>query len=638
MAPINRAVDDKAAKTLLGDTFKRQLKFDGTYSAVTFICSKTDDISLTEATDSLKLGARMAELDDQGGDIASRRANLTRELKDIKSTIKDFEQSMQQIEDDEEIWEGLEQKLATGRTVYAPSKRTSTLGSKRKSSSSSSPPPARKRRRRTIDSDEEQDENSETDENEGETEVELQDETISSEKQPLTEDEIESKLVELKAMYKDARREKSSLGGRVTELRKMLNVLDDEEDDLFTQKTAIAIDGRNTYSRTAIAQDFAAGIRELDQEAAEDEDPDSFDPSENVRDYDAVAASLPVFCVSSRAYQKLSGRMKKDNDVPGYSMLADTEIPQLQAHCKKLTEKGRQASCRRFLNSLKQLLGSLGLWASDDGTGVKLTATQKDGEKQFLTKKLKELEKALEKVVTEIMVDAADTIDDQLFAKFAPAVHAAATEALPRAQAWGAHKSDGGLYWSTYKATTRRSGVFAGAAGGARDFNADLSEPIYKQLGGAWEKSFQRRIPNILQSLKKSATNTLKQFHVAVEDRSRKSGHGLARIGMLGANLPTHSAAFGDICQEAVTKLNEGQRELSRQFTPVIAAAMEPVYDACNQETGKGQFVRMKTAMASYVGGKSNEMFQDASDQVQTSLKVCASLSSIFTGSHSMLT
>lgn len=41
VSPINRAVDDKAAKNLLGSTFRRQLKYDGTYSAVTFICSKT---------------------------------------------------------------------------------------------------------------------------------------------------------------------------------------------------------------------------------------------------------------------------------------------------------------------------------------------------------------------------------------------------------------------------------------------------------------------------------------------------------------------------------------------------------------------------------------------------------------------
>lgn len=53
VAPINRAVDDKAAKSLLGESFKRQLKMDGGFSAVTFICSKTDDISIQEAQDSL---------------------------------------------------------------------------------------------------------------------------------------------------------------------------------------------------------------------------------------------------------------------------------------------------------------------------------------------------------------------------------------------------------------------------------------------------------------------------------------------------------------------------------------------------------------------------------------------------------
>lgn len=41
VSPINRAVDDKAAKNLLGASFRRQLQFDGIYSAVTFICSKT---------------------------------------------------------------------------------------------------------------------------------------------------------------------------------------------------------------------------------------------------------------------------------------------------------------------------------------------------------------------------------------------------------------------------------------------------------------------------------------------------------------------------------------------------------------------------------------------------------------------
>jgi hypothetical protein len=45
VAPINRAVDDKEAKSLLGESLKRQLKYDGTYYRITFICSKSDDIS-----------------------------------------------------------------------------------------------------------------------------------------------------------------------------------------------------------------------------------------------------------------------------------------------------------------------------------------------------------------------------------------------------------------------------------------------------------------------------------------------------------------------------------------------------------------------------------------------------------------
>lgn len=59
VAPINRAVDDKAAKSLLGESFKRQLKMDGSFNSVTFICSKTDDISIEEAQTSLGLDEEM---------------------------------------------------------------------------------------------------------------------------------------------------------------------------------------------------------------------------------------------------------------------------------------------------------------------------------------------------------------------------------------------------------------------------------------------------------------------------------------------------------------------------------------------------------------------------------------------------
>ena len=85
MAPINRAVDDKAAKSLLGESFKRQLKFDGTYSRITFTCSKTDDIEITEAADSLGLEEEMTG-DWEKIDALSREQ---RELKRIMGELKE---------------------------------------------------------------------------------------------------------------------------------------------------------------------------------------------------------------------------------------------------------------------------------------------------------------------------------------------------------------------------------------------------------------------------------------------------------------------------------------------------------------------------------------------------------------------
>ncbi|KAK2056078.1 hypothetical protein LY76DRAFT_660553 [Colletotrichum caudatum] len=54
VAPINRAVDNKTAKDLMSDSMKRQIKLDGSYSALTIICSKTDVMDINSAIDSLR--------------------------------------------------------------------------------------------------------------------------------------------------------------------------------------------------------------------------------------------------------------------------------------------------------------------------------------------------------------------------------------------------------------------------------------------------------------------------------------------------------------------------------------------------------------------------------------------------------
>ena len=106
----------------------------------------------------------------------------------------------------------------------------------------------------------------------------------------------------------------------------------------------------------------------MDEEMADQAAEENFNPDIELRDYEQVARDLPVFCVSSRGYQKLQGRLQKDPNVPGFKTIEETEIPQLQAHCGKLIKKGRIANCKRFTNNLSLLLNSLALWASNDGT------------------------------------------------------------------------------------------------------------------------------------------------------------------------------------------------------------------------------------------------------------------------------
>ncbi|KAK5125406.1 hypothetical protein LTR85_000515 [Meristemomyces frigidus] len=554
----------------------------------------------------------MSQLEEELDEVKQNRRTVTRQINELTDQKKDCTAAVDQTEDDLEAWENSAEDLDDGQTVYAPKPK-----SKKRKRGFNATAASRKKRRSSLDSDDDDtdyiDSASEDDASEEEPD------SNEGDRNPLTREQVDNKLEELRQLKKEARRQGRDLEDRIRELRKQLSPLKDQEDAIDAKQNTLCIAGRNEYSRSAIQQDFASGIRELDQENAEEENPESFNPDEDIRDYDQVARDLPIFCVSSRAYQKLSGRLKKDNDVAGFETSEQTEIPQLQAHCKKLTENGRQASCRRFLNSLTQLLTSLGLFASDDGTGAKMTGQQRDAERSFLTRELKRLEKALEKAVSTTMEDVEATLGEQIFDKFAPAVRSAADSAIPTSAGWGAHKNDGGLYWATYKATVRRNGVYQGAAG-LRDFNSELSEPIYKQLASTWEKAFQRRLPHILQSFTKSGTGLLKHFHLAIADRCRKRGHGVARIGMLENQLQADQGIFGDLATAMIGHVNEGQRDINREFTPVIGQVMEPAYEHCTNEKGTGSFKRMKSHMAEHVSQNRVSMFENATKQVCKSI------------------
>ena len=133
----------------------------------------------------------------------------------------------------------------------------------------------------------------------------------------------------------------------------------------------------------------------MDQEDLERDDEAVFDPDRDVRDYLQVSAQLPVFCVSSRTFQKLRGHLPKDRKAMGFRNFGETEIPQLQGHVKQLTEAGRIHHAQKFLNELMQFLNSLMLWAVNDSSGLNLCDEQKQREVAYLMKAISGLQKVV---------------------------------------------------------------------------------------------------------------------------------------------------------------------------------------------------------------------------------------------------
>ncbi|KAH6642388.1 hypothetical protein C7974DRAFT_420684 [Boeremia exigua] len=619
VAPITRAVDDKAAKTLLGDSFKTQLKYDGGFSSVTFICSKTDDISITEAIDTLELHEEVESLYEQQDGLDKAIVELKTRIEDLKESQKVYQLAGREAADDIEIWEDLKDQRDDGKEVYAPAPKAA----KRKKDSA-----ATKSRKRHQMDDEDSDTNFVIDDEDAEeTEDEASDEEVQAPQKPLTEDEINKKLKELRETKKTARREGLEINPQIEELRPRIREAQTKSKAIKAKISGICISGRNEYSKEAIQNDFAAGIKELDQENAAEEDEDNFNPDEEQRDYDQVARSLPVFCVSSRAYQKMCGRLQKDDTVPGFNTPEETGIPQLQAHCKKLTEAGRVQNCRGFLLSVCQLLTTFTIWASNDGIGLEMTEDDKQRQFKYINRRLEELEDGLEACIKACLNAMKREMNDQIFDKYPDLIQEAIAGAPSTAARWGAHRDEGGLLWATYKAVVRRFGVYHSAAAGHRDFNSELVEPIIKNLATGWERAFQNRLPKAFATFIADSGKILHKFHEAVEARARDNGIGLASLSTLKTQIHTYEKLFGELNQALIHSMTEMQREANRDFAPTILDIMQTAYQTCVDEHGPGSFKRMKAAMGEHVERNRHHMFNKATMTVKGHLDaMCRSL------------
>ncbi|KAI3544138.1 hypothetical protein CABS03_04943 [Colletotrichum abscissum] len=599
--------------TLMGDNFKQQLKYDGAHNNITFICTKADDISLDEAALSLSIVDLIAKEQERKIGMESEIERKRGELKSLELQKASAQEKYSIIGNDFDTWHGLYRQVSKGHTTFAP------MESPRKRKRSR---PQREKEPAIAKKVKKEPGQSDTDESSDDSDldaVESDDDDLEGRPEPFSIEETRNKLEELKASKKAAREERKKITRQMTQIKKDIRDLSKQRSAVKIQMYRYCIQGRNDYSRQAIKEDFAFGLKEFDEELLAEQEGEmrTRQQVEVVSpDYEQIGRVLPVFCISSRGYQQLRGRMKKDHRVVGFTSLDDTGVPGLRDYTLEQAAAIQASHFRHHLSEICRLLGALDLFFAGDVSNLKLSENEKKQETQSLGVALTKLGKALGEAVTKCMEDCKSVVKVKVLKKTGKGAVKASDKAVTTAEGWGAKHDAGGLRYGTCKATCRRYGVFKGAAG-ARDFNEDLLKPMKNYTAQEWDSAFNGRLPEKIATLAASSKQLINSFHERMKDRRFLVENNDLVNGFLVVILAAQKEKLAHIANEHQKLVKTAQKDANRLFGPVVQRAMNEAYQGCVDLRGTGSFLLMKDLMKEHVESQKSTMFKTAAGDVE---------------------
>lgn len=255
VSPITRAVDDREARELLGRSFRRQLVLDGTYSSLSFICSKTDDISVREVAESLDSPGDVRRISTS---LAAVDQQLVRQMQHVGAIKQQQNQATRQLEDAVARINTLE---ALGQDVINGQKRAAEADERGSS----------KRVRLT---DEENDTNECSEQAEASESYTSEEAVMRSVAVAYNnafpdanlgthgEAGLELELERLMQAREDGTAQLTSVYAEMDHAREVCQALEQQRDELVNERVAVCMQLRNAYSRAHIKTDFAQGQKE----------------------------------------------------------------------------------------------------------------------------------------------------------------------------------------------------------------------------------------------------------------------------------------------------------------------------------------------------------------------------------------
>ncbi|CDO69419.1 hypothetical protein BN946_scf184791.g14 [Trametes cinnabarina] len=702
VAPITRAVDDKTARDLMGDAFRMQLMME----TITFIATKCDDVSCSEVIRSLSLDdepelenmeAEIARLKTETKDWKKRkseaedaRRDVKARLKQSRATLREYRDHMKALKNGESVRITLTQPSLVQCSSGSDScsdldsnsnleesdssdeqeeTHTSAAAQKRKHGTDRSQNgPAAKRHRSSkpigADSGPSMDINDDlmavdvhdlsqcekvdlelSTEPNVYSENNVPDEDVADEElEEVTVDILKAKKVELAQAIKDDRTCLSDLSRQCKQASAELAALKKHQSEAQKKMNAFCSLKRSEFSKSILKDDFRNGLIDLENVQQERENPDTFDPADNIRDYSTV--DLPVFTVSARDYVRLTGQVKRDGDATCFSNLEDTGVPELQKWCHELTVAPRAKAARELLNQLttfcRNTIGYLkgvneirNLFCATEPSLVG-TAAGSDGTlqlpKQISLPQTVSLRKATAADSLGNGAAAAETalVKPEIFHQlskdcvadlkecFRAALEAKCKAGVARASAAAVETADSsaaGMRWNTYRAMLVRHGSYRNC-----DLNEELTTPFMRQISRSWAKvfasdlfaSFEQATIKVVNELTEEAAN----FAVPqLKERARRQCELTVEVA---------KAALDAMLDVAREKIDDDQKRISRRLKPFIGDQLVEGYERALEEWGPGSFARQKAVLHDYISDVKSDVFTEAANMLLEGLSDAA--------------
>ncbi|KZT35089.1 hypothetical protein SISSUDRAFT_1051925 [Sistotremastrum suecicum HHB10207 ss-3] len=649
VAPITRAAHDKTAQDLFGEAFKTQLKLDGSYSAasISFIATKTEDVSVKEITEELRL------------DLKPAYRNIMDDLVAISATISEHEYKLRQCEDAIRVLDVQIGQLDASEVELEKQRKAEKKNRKRKRSDTAgtrSP----KRMRQGDDStngfstdvvpetseSSESDSDDDDDDNEPIVESTLDGQPRAS---PAARNFIIKELEKVRKERRKLNKKRQRIQDELQEYSADLAYSRREYVAKDKEKKAYCSLERSKVCAEQLRVQFRQGMKDFEDDDANEDSDHNTSSEKETRELD-----VRVFTVSSRDYVRIT-KPSSDGEPTCFSNVDDTEIPALRTWCHGLTDIVREPVARSFLGRERAFMDGAVAYMSDleavdaadrdmlqsmwqsSAQYERTTSSTDSGETSqsptsmaILGSSLSESDEASETsetsetstpveeprlgIAAQLRIDLKQVVASSkrlLTDRFRRELADTFRTAGEKAKATGPVKAEefcDELHWKTLRAVIVRDGHFTRdprRGEFTRDLNADLAHLILDEISTSWSHLFNS---DLFQEFRASVVRAIEDLLERVEDSTpaglKERAEHQRRIIMKDTEL-----ILGGAIALAKALISQEQKGASRSITSHVKIKMLGGYNAAMDINGANAKKRQKKAIADYITENGEAIF-----------------------------